>query len=74
MPLWPATTANTACVTNEPSDHVSVVDLGSQTVTATIPVGDVPAHDRDPAERGSDNRYPPDDKTRFATILPAGLL
>jgi YVTN family beta-propeller protein len=44
MPHWIALTADgrTAYVTNENSDSVSVVDLGSETVTATIPVGHGP--------------------------------
>ena len=44
MPHWTATSADssTAYVTNEQSNDLSVVDLGSQTVTATIAVGNAP--------------------------------
>jgi YVTN family beta-propeller protein len=44
MPHWTATSADsgTAYVTNELSNDVSVVDLGNQTITATIPVGNAP--------------------------------
>jgi YVTN family beta-propeller protein len=44
MPHWTATTSDsgTAYVTNELSNDLSVIDLGSQTVTATIPVGNAP--------------------------------
>jgi YVTN family beta-propeller protein len=44
MPHWIALTpdAKAAYVTNENSNSVSVVDLGSHTVSATIPVGNAP--------------------------------
>jgi YVTN family beta-propeller protein len=44
MPHWIALTPDgrTAYVTNEGSNDVSVVDLGTNKVTATIPVGNAP--------------------------------
>jgi len=44
MPHWIALTpdSKTAYVTNENSNNVSVVDLASHAVTATIPVGNAP--------------------------------
>jgi YVTN family beta-propeller protein len=44
MPHWTATSADssTAYVTNELSNDLSVVDLGNQTVTATIAIGNAP--------------------------------
>jgi len=44
MPHWTATTSDssTAYVTNETSNDLSVIDLGTRTVTATIPVGNAP--------------------------------
>jgi YVTN family beta-propeller protein len=44
LPHWIASTRGdrTAYVTNEGSNHLSVVDLGTMTVTATIPIGNAP--------------------------------
>jgi len=44
LPHWIAISSNgrTVYITNEGSNDISVVDLGSQKVTATIPVGNAP--------------------------------